>query len=128
MKTTLSILFILLAFSLTAQDLEKTNNQNSEKKLIFFSNNGCGKCEVSQNFFDANHMPYEKLAVKENRPLMYEYVNKIRKDRKSGIGYPVLVYGDSVYFSIKNMNKTLEEIKQMMIEDGTLLKPEKKSE
>lgn len=120
-------IFALTAYSF-AQVSEKDVNQKQEKKLLFFSNDGCGKCTISQNFFDANKMPYEKMAIKENRPLMYEYVNKKRKGKNTGVGYPVLVYGDSIYYSIKNINKTLEEIRQMMLEDGLIEKSEEKSE
>ena len=122
------MILIVFSYQSFAQESEKASDQEVEKKIIFFSNSGCGKCTVSQNFFDANNMPYEKLAVKENRPLMYEYVNKKRKGKNTGVGYPVLVYGDSIYYSIKNMNKTLEEIKQMMIEDGIIEKTVEKSE
>lgn len=122
-------MFLFLIISLAyAQESERVSHKNSAKKLIFFSNDGCGKCTVSQNFFDANNMPYEKLAIRENRPLMYEYVNKKSKGKHKGVGYPILVYGDSIYFSIKNMNKTLEEIKTMMIEDGLIEKADEKDE
>lgn len=124
----LSIILFIFSNLSFAQESEKAPDQNTEKKLIFFSNDGCGKCSVSQNFFDANHMPYEKLAVKENRPLMYAYVHKKTNGKNTGLGYPVLVYGDSIYFSIKNLNKTLEEIKKIMLEDGLIEKSEEKSE
>jgi len=122
------IFFIVVSVQTFAQEVEKTSEQNQEKKLFFFSNDGCGKCATSQKFFDTHHIPYEKLAIKENRPLMYEYVHKKTHGKNTGVGYPVLVYGDSIYFSIKNLSKTLEEIKQMMQEDGVIEKSEEKSE
>lgn len=122
------IFFIVASVQTFAQEVEKTSEQNQEKKLLFFSNDGCGKCSTSQKFFDTHQMPYEKLAIKENRPLMYEYVHKKTGGKNSGVGYPVLVYGDSIYFSVKNLNKVLGEIKQMMIEDGIIEKSEEKSE
>lgn len=128
MKIRILILLFIFSFQSFAQDSEKVLDQKQEKKLIFFSNDGCGKCTVSQNYFDANGMPYEKLAIKENRPLMYKYVHQKTNGKNRGVGYPVLVYGDSVYFSVKNLNNTLNEIKQMMIEDGILDKSEVKSE
>jgi len=122
------LFFIVASVQTFAQEVEKTSEQNQEKKLLFFSNDGCGKCSTSQKFFDAHHMPYEKLAIKENRPLMYEYVHKKTGGKNIGVGYPVLVYGDSIYFSVKNLNKVLGEIKQMMIEDGIIEKSVEKSE
>jgi hypothetical protein len=124
----ISIIVFIFSYQSIAQKSEKTTDQTLEKKLLFFSNDGCGKCTVSQNFFDEHQMPYQKYAVKENRPLMYEYVHKKTKGKNTGVGYPVLVYGDSVYFSIKNLNKTLEEIKKMMKEDGVLEQTSEKSE
>lgn len=123
-----SIFIILMSMQTFAQDAKKTIDQKQEKKLIFFSNDGCGKCASTQNFFDKNQIPYEKLAIKENRPLMYEYVHKKTGGKNTGVGYPVLVYGDSIFFSIKNLSKTLEELKQMMMEDGVIKKSEEKSE
>ncbi len=130
MKIRLLILIILFisGYQSFAQEAESISDQAQEKQLLFFSNDGCGKCTISQNFFDENKMPYQKYAVKENRPLMYEYVHKKTNGKNTGVGYPVLVFGDSIYFSIKNLNKTLEEIKKMMIEEGILDQTIEKSE
>ncbi len=95
------------------------------KELLFFSNNGCGKCETSEQYFIDHQMPYTKLAIRENRPLMYEYIYKKTNGEKTGVGYPVIVYGDSIYFSIKNLNATLEEVKKMMTKEG-LIEPQNK--
>lgn len=118
-----SILFLLsfiafLSFNLNAQNVSQTEEPN--KKLLFFSNEGCSKCKSAQSFFDKHHMPYENLAIKENRTEMYQYVNKKNQGKKTGVGYPVLVYGDSIYFSIKDLTGTLKEIQQMMINDGLI--------
>ena len=90
------------------------------KQLIFFSNDGCGKCSQAKNYFDEHHMPYKKLAIKQNRALMYEYVNKKPGGASKGVGYPVLIYCDSIYFSIKNLNATLKKIEHMMKNDGLI--------
>jgi len=113
-------LLLLFAIQVSAQELEKMETQVKENKLIFFSNDGCGKCSIAQEYFDKHQMPYEKLAIKENRSLMYEYVNKKTGGKKTGVGYPLLVYGDSIYFSIKDMKATLKEIEVMMQNDKTL--------
>lgn len=96
------------------------DSDTATKKLLLFSNNGCGKCSIAQQYFDNNRMPYEKFTIKENRPLMYEYVHKKTGGKNVGVGYPLLVYGDSVYFSINNINAVLAEIQQMMKEDGII--------
>jgi glutaredoxin-related protein len=124
LKKIVSIACLLFALQSFAQEVEKTNDRKQEKKLIFFSNDGCGKCSTSQKFFDTHHMPYEKLSIKENRPLMYEYIHKKTNGKHQGVGYPVLIYGDSIYFSIKNLNIVLGEIKQMMEMDGVVEKSE----
>ncbi|NOR87329.1 MAG: hypothetical protein GQ527_06955 [Bacteroidales bacterium] len=100
--------------------IQNVDSSKIDQQLLFFSNNGCGKCSVAQQFFDQYQMPYEKYTIKEHRPLMYEYIHKKTGGKNIGIGYPVLVYGDSIYFSIKKINTVLEEIKQMMEKDGII--------
>jgi len=111
------LMLLMLGSSSFAQDNTKAEEQEERKEILFFSNNGCGKCETSQLFFDENKMPYTKLLVKENRPLMYEYIHQKTGGKNVAIGYPVIVYGDSIYFSIKNINAILKELKQLMITD-----------
>jgi len=113
-------LFIGLYTVSFSQEPQIQETKKENQGILFFSNNGCGKCETSQAFFEENDMPYTKYLVKENRPLMYEYVHQKTGGKNVGIGYPVIVYSDSIYFSIKNINTTLKEIKQMMISDGII--------
>ena len=120
MKAYFIVFILFLGMNVFSQDLEIETLSETKKELLFFSNDGCGKCSVAQSYFKEHAMPYTKYAVKENRPLMYQYVNKKPKQKKSGVGYPVLVYGDSVYFSISNINSTLKEIEKMMKTDGLL--------
>jgi len=91
---------------------------------LFFSNDGCGKCAKAQSYFETHQMPFEKLAIRENRPLMYDFIHKKTKGEKVGISYPVLVYGDSIYFNFPNIDKVLKEIETLMTEDGLILKEE----
>lgn len=122
----LSLIFLfLIGFSLNsvAQNTASSTEEVKGKGILFFSNNGCGKCETSQSFFDENGMPYTKLLVKENRPLMYEYIHQKTDGKNVAIGYPVIVYGDSIYFSIKNIQATLKELKQLMMIDKVLEQP-----
>lgn len=120
------ILFFFVLFflgnQLFAQENQDKSASENKKELLVFSNDGCGKCSVTEKFLEQNHMPYTKYAVKENRILMYEYVHKKTGPKSAGIGYPVLVYGDSIYFSMKNINAVLEEIKTMMEKDGMIEK------
>lgn len=120
------ILFLGLGTSGFSQEIKDEESSDAKKELLFFSNNGCGKCTVAQNYFDEHQIPYTKYAVKQNRSLMYQYVNKKPRPKNSGVGYPVLVYGDSVYFSISTMNATLKEIEKMMRADGLLETKEEK--
>ena len=119
----LAFFFGLGAFG-WSQESQTQPREKEKKEILFFSNNGCGKCETSQTFFKENKMPYTKYLVKENRPLMYQYVHQKTKGQNVGIGYPVIVYGDSIYFSINNIHTTLQEIKQLMISDGIIDHPE----
>jgi len=125
MKIITIIILSLLSLNLFAQDQQKKESLSIEKELLFFSNDGCGKCSTSQSYFDKHQMPYQKLAIKENRPLMYEFIHKKTGGKNVGIGYPVLVYGDSIYFSIKNLNAVLVEIEEMMIADKLIEKNKK---
>lgn len=120
MKAYFIVFILFLGMNVIAQEIKSEAATETKKELLFFSNNGCGKCSVAQSYFDEHNMPYTKYAVKENRPLMYQYVNKKPRQKKSGVGYPVLVYGDSIYFSIRNMNATLKEIETLMKSDGLL--------
>lgn len=120
MKAYFIVFIIFIGMNVFAQEIKTETSSETPKELLFFSNNGCGKCSVAQNYFDEHAMPYTKYAVKENRPLMYQYVNKKPRAKNAGVGYPVLVYGDSVYFSISHMNATLKEIEKMMKTDGLL--------
>ena len=120
MKAYLIVFILFIGMNVFAQEIKSETTSETKKELLFFSNNGCGKCSVAQRYFDEHAMPYTKYAVKENRPLMYQYVNKKPRPKNTGVGYPVLVYGDSVYFSISNMNATLKEIEKMMKSDGLL--------
>lgn len=120
MKAYFIVFILFLGMNVIAQEMKSEAATETKKELLFFSNNGCGKCSVAQSYFDEHNMPYTKYAVKENRPLMYQYVNKKPRQKKSGVGYPVLVYGDSIYFSIRNMNATLKEIETLMKSDGLL--------
>ena len=112
--------FLALVISGFSQETRTEESSEAQKELLFFSNNGCGKCSLAQNYFEEHEIPFTKYAVKANRPLMYQYVNKKPRAKNTGVGYPVLVYGDSVYFSISNMSVTLKEIEQMMKADGLL--------
>ncbi len=127
MKTWIIVFILFLGFGISgfSQDVNSEKPSQNEKELIVFSNNGCGKCSVAQNYFEEHEMPFTKYAVRENRPLMYQYINKKPRDKSKGIGYPVLVYGDSVYFSISNINSTLKEIEKMMKADGLMNKKNK---
>ena len=125
MKVITFIILSFLSFAIFAQDAQITDDSSPEKELLFFSNEGCGKCSISQSYFDKHQMPYQKLAIKENRPLMYEFIHKKTGGKNIGIGYPVLVYGDSIYFSIRNLNAVLLEIEEMMIEDKLIVKNKK---
>lgn len=120
MKAYFIVFILFLGMNVFAQEIKPETHSETKKELLFFSNNGCGKCSVAQNYFEEHAMPYTKYAVKENRPLMYQYVNKKPRQKKAGVGYPVLVYGDSVYFSMSNINSTLKEIEKMMKADGLL--------
>lgn len=123
-KWNLSIVLLVFSLSAFCQDTLLNVPKEKTKELIFFSNNGCGKCETSQAFFEENQMPYTKFLVKDNRPLMYEYIHRKTNGKNVAIGYPVIIYRDSTYFSIKNIHKTLEEIKQRMITDEVIKNPE----
>lgn len=125
MKAITFIILSFLSFAIFAQDAQKKDASSIEKELLFFSNDGCGKCSISQSYFDKHQMPYQKLAIRENRPLMYEFIHKKTGGKNIGIGYPVLVYGDSIYFSIKNLNAVLLEIEEMMIKDKLIVKNKK---
>lgn len=116
---------LMMAFSAQSQNSIPSFDSLNVKELILFSNNGCGKCETSEQYFIDHQIPYTKFAIRENRPLMYEYIYKKTNGQKTGVGYPVIVYGDSIYFSIKNLNATLEEVKKMMTKDG-LIAPQNK--
>ncbi len=120
------IFFLFVGLGVFAQTNSKTEDVDEKKELLFFSNNGCGKCSISQSYFDQHQMPYQKMAIKENRPLMYEYIHKKTGGKNVGIGYPVLVYGDSIYFSIQNLNAVLKEIEEMMKQDELLKENEEK--
>ncbi|NPD47550.1 MULTISPECIES: hypothetical protein [unclassified Lentimicrobium] len=120
MKAYFIVFILFLGVSVYSQDIKPKTSSEAKKELLFFSNDGCGKCSVAQNYFETHDMPFTKYAVKENRPMMYQYINKKPRQKKAGVGYPVLVYGDSVYFSISNINSTLKEIKKMMNADGLL--------
>ena len=121
----LIILIMMFSLGLTAQDSNTENTSHAKKELLFFSNNGCGKCSRAQSYFDKHQMPYEKLAVKENRPLMYEFIHQKTGGKNIGIRYPVLVYGDSIYFNFKNVNQVLNEIETMMKQDGLIVEKNK---
>ncbi|OYT15804.1 MAG: hypothetical protein B7C24_11015 [Bacteroidetes bacterium 4572_77] len=95
----------------------------SKKEILFFSNDGCGKCATSQQYFEDHDMPYTKYAIKTNRPLMYKYVHKKTGGKNVGVGYPLIVYGDSIYFSITKLSATLKEIQLMMLKDGVISAP-----
>jgi len=114
------ILIMMFSLGLFAQDSKKENVSQSQKELLFFSNDGCGNCSRAQHYFDEHHMPYEKLPIKENRPLMYEFIHQKTGGKNIGIKYPVLVYGDSIYFNFKDYNHVLSEIEAMMKEDGLI--------
>ncbi len=118
---------IILFFTLSAytQNNQKIDSIQGKKELLFFSNDGCGKCSISQRYFDQHQMPYKKFSIKENRPLMYEFVHLKTGGKNVGIRYPVLVYGDSIYFSIKNINAVLSEIEELMKKDKLIKKNEK---
>lgn len=123
MKLTQLIVLIIIVFSCNALNAQETNsNPDSlqKKELLVFSNDGCGKCSFTEKFLESKHMPFTKYAVRENRPLMYEYIHKKTGPKSAGVGYPVLVYGDSIYFSVKNLTAVLEEIKTMMEQDGLI--------
>ena len=104
-----------------SQEMMNTENQDIEKELLFFSNDGCGKCTKAQTYFENHHMPFRKLAIRENRPLMYEFIHQKTGGKRIGISYPVMVYGDSIYFNFPDINKVLAEIKDLMTEDGLIL-------
>jgi glutaredoxin len=123
-KWSLSFVVLVLSLAAFSQDTIAKVQEEKKNELIFFSNNGCGKCETSQAFFEENHMPYTKFLVTDNRPLMYEYIHQKTKGKNVAIGYPVIIYGDSIYFSIKNIHRTLDEIKQRMMADEVLKNPE----
>jgi len=114
------LIVLLFSSALIAQDLTKAEAPKIQKELLFFSNDGCGKCKVTKSYFDKHNMPYQKLPIKENRPLMYEFIHEKTGSRNAGVGYPVLVYGDSIYFSIRNLTETLSEIRKMMEDDGLI--------
>jgi glutaredoxin-related protein len=123
MKTLNRILILfglLFSISAFAQQSQVLPIDSTQKQLLFFSNDGCGKCASTKHYLDKHHMPYKKIAIKENRPLMYEYVHQKTGGKNVGVGYPLLVYGDSIYFSIKNLTATLQEIEEMMRKDGLL--------
>ena len=120
MKTYFIVFILFLGMNVFSQEIKSETPSETKKELLFFSNNGCGKCSVAENYFEEHTMPYTKYAVKENRPLMYQYVNKKPRPKNTGVGYPVLVYGDSIYFSISNMNATLKELEKMMKADDLL--------
>ncbi len=124
MRVLFSISFVLLVLVSFSQDLVKENKSKPEKELLFFSNDGCGKCAKAQAYFEQHKMPYQKLAIRENRPLMYEFIHQKTNGKSVGISYPVLVYGDSIYFNFKDINKVLKEIEQMMEKDELILKKE----
>jgi|GEM_PF-3805517 hypothetical protein len=111
---------LFLALMVFAANFALSQDTIRPKELLFFSNDGCGKCQTAQLYFESHAMPFTKYPVKENRTLMYEYVHRKTGGKNVGVGYPVLVYGDSIYFSIKNMNSVLMEIEQMMKSDGLL--------
>ena len=124
MRGLLIILFVFTFSVLFSQEKNVESSHKTEKELLFFSNDGCGKCAKAQAYFETHQMPFEKLAIRENRPLMYEFVHKKTKGAKVGVSYPVLVYGDSIYFNFPNIDKVLKEIKTLMTEDGLILKEE----
>lgn len=122
MKAFISILIFVFSIGMNgfSQEISKSDTTENKNELILFSNTGCGKCSVAQNYFEEHKMPYTKYSIKDNRPLMYQYINNGPKKKKSGVGYPVIVYGDSVFYSIKNMGATLSKIENMMKSDGLL--------
>jgi len=124
MRVLLLTAFVFTFLVSFSQEPSKVNKHKTEKELLFFSNDGCGKCAKAQTYFQTHQMPFEKLAIRENRPLMYEFIRQKTKGEKVGISYPVLVYGDSIYFNFPNMNKVLEEIRNLMTKDGLILKEE----
>jgi len=122
MRVLFSIAFVFLVLTSFSQDVDIKKQPEPEKELLFFSNDGCGKCAKAQTFFEQHQMPFRKLAIRENRPLMYEFVHQKTGGKKVGISYPVLVYGDSIYFNFKHIDKVLKEIEQMMVADELILK------
>lgn len=114
-------LFFILLFSIVGFSQNPIEKDSVQKELLFFSNNSCGKCKVAKKYFDEHKMPYQNLTIKQNRPLMYEFIHQKTKGRNIGISYPVLVYGDSIYFNMKNLNAVLSEIEKMMNIDGKIL-------
>ena len=124
MRFLFSISFVLLVLTLFSQDLPKENKPKPEKALLFFSNDGCGKCAKAQTYFEQHRMPFRKLAIRENRPLMYEFIHQKTAGKSVGVSYPVLVYGDSIYFNFKDVSKVLKEIEKMMRDDESVLKQE----
>lgn len=116
----MNLIFVLL-LSLAGFSQNPIEKDSVQKELLFFSNSSCGKCKVAKKYFDEHKMPYQNLAIKQNRPLMYEFIHQKTNGRNIGISYPVLVYGDSIYFNMKNINATLIEIEKMMIKDGNIL-------
>ena len=124
MRLVFSISFVLLVLISFSQDLTKENKLKPDKELLFFSNDGCGKCAKAQAYFEQHKMPYQKLAIRENRPLMYEFIHQKTGGKSVGVSYPILVYGDSIYFNFKDVSKVLKEIEKMMRDDESVLKQE----
>ena len=124
MRWFFSISFVLLVLTSFSQDLGQEDKPKPEKGLLFFSNDGCGKCAKAQAYFEQHKMSYQKLAIRENRPLMYEFIHQKTGGKSVAISYPVLVYGDSIYFNFKDVNKVLKEIEQMMRDDKLIIKEE----
>ena len=124
MRFLFSISLVLLVLASFSQDLDKENKPRLEKELLFFSNDGCGKCAKAQTYFEQHRMPFQKLAIRENRPLMYEFIHQKTGGKSVGVSYPILVYGDSIYFNFKDAKKVLMEIEQMMYDDKLILKEE----
>jgi len=119
-KILLFLVLMVSSYPMFAQESIKADSLDSSKELLFFSNDGCGKCAATKSYLDKHQMPYHKIPIKENRSLMYEYVHKKTGGKNVGVGYPLLVYKDHIYFSIKDLTTTLKEIEKMMIVDGIL--------
>lgn len=92
--------------------LSVSNYAETSQGIIIYTRKGCGRCEYTVNYLKIHNISYMECLIEDEKNYndLCGIINRTGQTGNVSISIPVIIKGDSVYYSIDNLEAFVKSL------------------